>query len=221
MGDMPSIFMGYRRSDSADAAGRIFDRLEAVFGEGHVFKDVDAMPLGVDFRTQVTGIIRDIHIFLILIGPNQNLYRFTTDRTTFAEAFHLADDVLYTAIRSVIDLAVAPGLINLDFEDLIAFFNRFGRGKIGFASYAKDSEPGMAVEEALDFGLTGTPGLASASRILVNVTGGYDLSLFDIDQIAMRVRTLAPAQSATILGSTFDPDLEGKVSISVWANEAD
>lgn len=155
----------------------------------------------------------------LLVVPNQKLFSVADEKTTFAQAFKLSDDVLYRAIRSVVDLTVMPGLINLDLEDLVDFFKGFGRGVLGTASADASDLSDEVVSDALKFALMENANVGDVGRALVNITGGYDIDLFRVDDLAQKVRAGLPNAYKVIIGSTFDPRIKSGVMLSIWGDQ--
>jgi cell division protein FtsZ len=151
----------------------------------------------------------------LLIIPNQNLFRVANERTTFAEAFKMADDVLHAGVRGVTDLMVMPGLINLDFADIRAVMMEMGKAMMGTGEATGDKRAIDAAEAAIS-----NPLLDDVS-MLINITGGLDMTLFEVDEAANRIREEVDPEANIIFGSTFDEKLEGKMRISVVATGID
>jgi len=157
----------------------------------------------------------------LLIIPNQNLFRVANERTTFAEAFKMADDVLYAGVRGVTDLMVMPGLINLDFADIRAVMSEMGKAMMGTGEAAGDKRAIDAAEAAISNPLLDDVSMRGAKGVLINITGGSDMTLFEVDEAANRIREEVDPEANIIFGSTFDEKLEGKMRISVVATGID
>jgi cell division protein FtsZ len=157
----------------------------------------------------------------LLIIPNQNLFRVANERTTFAEAFKMADDVLYAGVRGVTDLMVMPGLINLDFADIRAVMSEMGKAMMGTGEAMGDKRAIDAAEAAISNPLLDDVSMRGAKGVLINITGGSDMTLFEVDEAANRIREEVDPEANIIFGSTFDEKLEGKMRISVVATGID
>ena len=157
----------------------------------------------------------------LIIIPNQNLFRLANDRTTFTEAFAMADDVLYQGVKGVTDLMVRPGLINLDFADVRAVMDEMGKAMMGTGEAEGDDRAIQAAEKAIANPLLDEISLKGAKGVLINITGGYDLTLFELDEAANRIREEVDPDANIIVGSTLDPDLGGSMRVSVVATGID
>ena len=157
----------------------------------------------------------------LIIIPNQNLFRLANERTTFTEAFSLADDVLYQGVKGVTDLMVRPGLINLDFADVRAVMDEMGKAMMGTGEAEGEERAIQAAEQAIANPLLDEISLRGAKGVLINITGAYDLTLFELDEAANRIREEVDADANIIVGSTLDPDMEGKMRVSVVATGID
>jgi cell division protein FtsZ len=157
----------------------------------------------------------------LIIIPNQNLFRIANERTTFAEAFMMADDVLYQGVKGVTDLMVRPGLINLDFADVRSVMDEMGKAMMGTGEAAGDTRAIDAAEKAIANPLLDEVSLKGARGVLINITGGYDLTLFELDEAANRIRAEVDPEANIIVGSTLDPDMEGAMRVSVVATGID
>jgi len=157
----------------------------------------------------------------LLIIPNQNLFRVANERTTFAEAFKMADDVLYAGVRGVTDLMVMPGLINLDFADIRAVMSEMGKAMMGTGEASGEKRAIDAAEAAISNPLLDDVSMRGARGVLINITGGSDMTLFEVDEAANRIREEVDPEANIIFGSTFDEKLEGKMRISVVATGID
>ncbi|WP_071675087.1 cell division protein FtsZ [Nioella nitratireducens] len=157
----------------------------------------------------------------LIIIPNQNLFRLANEKTTFTEAFALADDVLYQGVKGVTDLMVRPGLINLDFADVRAVMNEMGKAMMGTGEAEGEDRAVQAAEKAIANPLLDEISLKGARGVLINITGGYDLTLFELDEAANRIREEVDPEANIIVGSTLDTDMEGKMRVSVVATGID
>ncbi len=157
----------------------------------------------------------------LIIIPNQNLFRLANEKTTFTEAFALADDVLYQGVKGVTDLMVRPGLINLDFADVRAVMNEMGKAMMGTGEADGENRALAAAEKAIANPLLDEISLKGAKGVLINVTGGYDLTLFELDEAANRIREEVDQEANIIVGSTLDTDMEGQMRVSVVATGID
>ncbi len=157
----------------------------------------------------------------LIIIPNQNLFRLANERTTFTEAFSMADDVLYQGVKGVTDLMVRPGLINLDFADVRAVMDEMGKAMMGTGEADGEDRAKQAAEKAIANPLLDEISLNGAKGVLINVTGGYDLTLFELDEAANIIREKVDQDANIIVGSTLDPDMEGCMRVSVVATGID
>tara|TARA_R110000823_G_scaffold65694_6_gene153998 strand:- start:1396 stop:2361 length:966 start_codon:yes stop_codon:yes gene_type:complete len=153
----------------------------------------------------------------MIVVPNQNLFRIANDRTTFAEAFRMADDVLYSGVRGITDLMVMPGLINLDFADVGSIMRGMGSAMMGMGEAEGEGRALEAARAAIDNPLLDEVSLKGAKGVLINITGGYDMTLFELDEAANEIRREIDPNANIILGSAFDSELEGKIRVSVVA----
>ena len=157
----------------------------------------------------------------LIIIPNQNLFRLANENTTFTEAFSLADDVLYQGVKGVTDLMVRPGLINLDFADVRAVMDEMGKAMMGTGEADGQDRAVQAAEKAIANPLLDEISLEGARGVLINITGGYDLTLFELDEAANKIREKVDPEANIIVGSTLDTDMEGKMRVSVVATGID
>ncbi|MDO5369899.1 cell division protein FtsZ [Paracoccus sp. (in: a-proteobacteria)] len=157
----------------------------------------------------------------LIIIPNQNLFRIANEKTTFTEAFAMADDVLYQGVKGVTDLMVRPGLINLDFADVRAVMDEMGKAMMGAGEATGDNRAVEAAEKAIANPLLDEISLHGAKGVLINITGGHDLTLFEMDEAAEKIREKVDPEANIIVGSTLDPSLEGAVRVSVVATGID
>ncbi|MEM9755283.1 MAG: cell division protein FtsZ [Pseudomonadota bacterium] len=157
----------------------------------------------------------------LIIIPNQNLFRLANEKTTFTEAFAMADDVLYQGVKGVTDLMVRPGLINLDFADVRAVMNEMGKAMMGTGEAESEARAIQAAEKAIANPLLDEISLKGARGVLINITGGYDLTLFELDEAANRIREEVDPEANIIVGSTLDPAMDGRMRVSVVATGID
>jgi len=157
----------------------------------------------------------------LIIIPNQNLFRLANEKTTFTEAFSMADDVLYQGVKGVTDLMVRPGLINLDFADVRAVMDEMGKAMMGTGEDAGEDRAVQAAEKAIANPLLDEISLKGARGVLINITGGHDLTLFELDEAANRIREEVDAEANIIVGSTLDTSMEGAMRVSVVATGID
>jgi cell division protein FtsZ len=157
----------------------------------------------------------------LIIIPNQNLFRLANEKTTFTEAFALADDVLYQGVKGVTDLMVKPGLINLDFADVRSVMDEMGKAMMGTGEAAGDDRAIQAAEKAIANPLLDEISLKGAKGVLINITGGHDLTLFELDEAANRIREEVDPDANIIVGSTLDDSMEGNMRVSVVATGID
>ncbi len=173
-------------------------------------------------RTAEAG-IEELQKFVdtLIIIPNQNLFRVANERTTFADAFKMADDVLHAGVRGVTDLMVMPGLINLDFADIRTVMSEMGKAMMGTGEAEGERRAVDAAEAAISNPLLEDVSMKGARGVLINITGGLDMTLFEVDEAANRVREEVDPNANIIFGSTFDEKLQGKMRISVVATGID
>ena len=157
----------------------------------------------------------------LIIIPNQNLFRIANEKTTFTEAFAMADDVLYQGTKGVTDLMVRPGLINLDFADIRAVMDEMGKAMMGTGEASGEDRAIQAAEKAIANPLLDEISLEGARGVLINITGGHDLTLFELDEAANRIREKVDPEANIIVGSTLDTTLEGVMRVSVVATGID
>ncbi len=157
----------------------------------------------------------------LLIIPNQNLFRVANERTTFADAFAMADQVLHSGVACITDLIVKDGLINLDYADVRAVMREQGRAMMGMGEACGEKRVLAAAEAAISNPLIEDPSIKRASGLLISITGGKDLTLFEVDEAATRIREEADQDANIIVGATFDNSLEGTVRVSVVATGID
>ncbi|MDF0596730.1 cell division protein FtsZ [Psychromarinibacter halotolerans] len=157
----------------------------------------------------------------LIIIPNQNLFRLANEKTTFTEAFSMADDVLYQGVKGVTDLMVRPGLINLDFADVRAVMDEMGKAMMGTGEAEGEDRAIQAAEKAIANPLLDEISLRGARGVLINITGGHDLTLFELDEAANRIREEVDAEANIIVGSTLEDQMEGRMRVSVVATGID
>jgi cell division protein FtsZ len=157
----------------------------------------------------------------LIIIPNQNLFRVANEKTTFADAFKMADDVLYSGVRGVTDLMVMPGLINLDFADIRSVMTEMGKAMMGTGEAADENRAISAAEAAISNPLLDDVSMKGARGVLINITGGSDMTLFEVDEAANRIRDEVDPDANIIFGSTFDQSMEGTMRVSVVATGID
>ncbi|MFK7753325.1 MAG: cell division protein FtsZ [Sedimentitalea sp.] len=157
----------------------------------------------------------------LIIIPNQNLFRLANEKTTFTEAFSLADDVLYQGVKGVTDLMVRPGLINLDFADVRAVMDEMGKAMMGTGEAEGEDRATQAAEKAIANPLLDEISLRGAKGVLINITGAHDLTLFELDEAANRIREEVDPEANIIVGSTLDTAMEGNMRVSVVATGID
>ncbi len=157
----------------------------------------------------------------LIIIPNQNLFRLANEKTTFTEAFSMADDVLYQGVKGVTDLMVRPGLINLDFADVRAVMDEMGKAMMGTGEATGEDRAIQAAEKAIANPLLDEISLKGAKGVLINITGAHDLTLFELDEAANRIREEVDPEANIIVGSTLDTEMEGGMRVSVVATGID
>lgn len=161
------------------------------------------------------------HVDTLLIIPNQNLFRVANEKTTFADAFKMADEVLHAGVRGVTDLMVMPGLINLDFADIRAVMSEMGKAMMGTGEAIGERRAVEAAEAAINNPLLEDASMQGAKGLLVNITGGMDMTLYEVDEAMNRIRDEVDPDANIIFGSTFSPELDGKIRVSVVATGID
>jgi cell division protein FtsZ len=153
----------------------------------------------------------------LIVIPNQNLFRIANEKTTFADAFKMADDVLHSGVRGVTDLMVIPGMINLDFADIRTVMAEMGKAMMGTGEATGDRRAIDAAEAAISNPLLDDVSMKGAQAVLVNITGGMDMTLFEVDEAVNRVRTDVDPDAQVLFGTAFDPSMDGKMRVSVVA----
>lgn len=161
------------------------------------------------------------HVDTLLIIPNQNLFSIANERTTFHEAFAMADQVLHSGVRGITDLMVMPGLINLDFADVRTVMSEMGKAMMGTGEAEGEKRAIQAAEAAISNPLLDEVSMKGAKGVLINITGSMDMTLFEVDEAANRIRAEVDPEANIIVGSTFNQDLEGCVRVSVVATGID
>ena len=157
----------------------------------------------------------------LLIIPNQNLFRVANEKTTFADAFALADQVLYSGVACITDLMVKEGLINLDFADVRAVMREMGKAMMGTGEAEGDKRALTAAEAAISNPLIDDASMKGAKGLLISITGGRDLTLYEVDEAATRIREEVDQDANIIVGATFDESLDGIIRVSVVATGID
>jgi len=157
----------------------------------------------------------------LIVIPNQNLFRLATERTTFAEAFKMADNVLYMGVRGVTDLMVRPGLVNLDFADIRTVMAEMGKAMMGTGEADGDERATRAAEAAISNPLLEEASMKGARGVLINITGGADMTLFEVDEAANKIREQVDEEANIIFGSSIDEDMNGRIRVSVVATGID
>ncbi|WP_315838061.1 cell division protein FtsZ [Bradyrhizobium prioriisuperbiae] len=173
-------------------------------------------------RTAETG-ITELHkvVDTLLIIPNQNLFRVANEKTTFADAFAMADQVLYSGVACITDLMVKEGLINLDFADVRAVMREMGKAMMGTGEASGEKRALTAAEAAIANPLIDDSSMKGARGLLISITGGKDLTLFEVDEAATRIREEVDQDANIIVGATFDESLDGVIRVSVVATGID
>jgi len=157
----------------------------------------------------------------LLIIPNQNLFRVANEKTTFADAFAMADQVLYSGVACITDLMVKEGLINLDFADVRAVMREMGKAMMGTGEAEGEKRANTAAEAAIANPLIDDASMKGAKGLLISITGGRDLTLYEVDEAATRIREEVDQDANIIVGATFDESLEGIIRVSVVATGID
>ena len=157
----------------------------------------------------------------LIVIPNQNLFRLANDKTTFADAFAMADQVLYSGVACITDLMVKEGLINLDFADVRSVMREMGKAMMGTGEASGEGRAMAAAEAAIANPLLDETSMKGAKGLLISITGGRDLTLFEVDEAATRIREEVDQDANIILGATFDEELEGVIRVSVVATGID
>ncbi|MCA3275398.1 MAG: cell division protein FtsZ [Roseomonas sp.] len=157
----------------------------------------------------------------LIIIPNQNLFRLANERTTFPEAFKMADNVLYMGVRGVTDLMMNPGMVNLDFADIRTVMAEMGKAMMGTGEAEGEDRARRAAESAISNPLLEDISMRGAKGVLINITGGYDMTLFEVDGAANRIREEVDDDANIIFGTSVDESMNGRVRVSVVATGID
>ncbi len=167
--------------------------------------------------------IEELHkaVDTLIVIPNQNLFRVANEKTTFADAFSMADQVLYSGVACITDLMVREGLINLDFADVRAIMRDMGKAMMGTGEASGDRRAILAAEAAIANPLLDEVSMKGARGLLISITGGNDLTLYEVDEAASRIRQEVDEDANIILGATFDSSLDGIIRVSVVATGID
>ena len=161
------------------------------------------------------------HVDTIIVIPNQNLFKIANEQTTFEESFNLSNNVLMHGVQSVTDLMVRPGIINLDFADVETVMASMGKAMMGTGEAEGEGRAMKATEMAISNPLIDDYTLAGAKGLLVNITGGKDLKLFEVDEVVNKIRSEVEPDAEVIIGAITDPSLEGKIRVSIVATSLD
>jgi cell division protein FtsZ len=167
----------------------------------------------------IAELLKEVDTLLII--PNQNLFRVASEKTTFVDAFAMADQVLYSGVACISDLIVKEGLINLDFADVLSVMREKGKAMMGRGEASGEKRVLNAAVAAISNPLIEDPSIKRASGLIVSITGGNDLTLFEVDEAATRIREEVDQDANIIVGATFDESLEGVVRVSVVATGID
>ena len=161
------------------------------------------------------------HLDTVIVVPNQNLFKIASETTTFEESFNLSNDVLKQGVQSVTDLMVRPGLINLDFADVETVMSSMGKAMMGTGEADGDNRAVAATEMALNNPLIDEYSLQGAKGLLINITGGKDLTLFEVDQTVQKIRAEVDPEAEIIFGAIKDENMNGKMRVSIVATALD
>ena len=161
------------------------------------------------------------HVDTIIVIPNQNLFKIANEQTTFEESFNLSNNVLMHGVQSVTDLMVRPGIINLDFADVETVMASMGKAMMGTGEAEGEGRAMEATEMAISNPLIDDYTLKGAKGLLVNITGGKDLKLFEVDEVVNKIRSEVEADAEVIIGAITDTSLEGKIRVSIVATSLD
>ena len=161
------------------------------------------------------------YVDTLIVIPNQNLFRIANERTTFAEAFRMADEVLHCGVRGITDLMVMPGFMNLDFADVKTVMGEMGKAMMGTGEAEGENRAIVAAEAAISNPLLDDVSMKGARGVLINITGGMDMTLFEVDQAANRIREEVDPEAQIKVGSTLGDDLQGRIRVSVIATGID
>jgi cell division protein FtsZ len=199
----------------------------------HIARDLGILTVGVvtkpfqfegirRMRVAETGILElQKSVDTLIVIPNQNLFRVANEKTTFADAFAMADQVLYSGVACITDLMVKEGLINLDFADVRAVMREMGKAMMGTGEATGEKRAVLAAEAAIANPLLDEVSMKGARGLLISITGGNDLTLYEVDEAASRIRQEVDEDANIILGATFDQNLDGMVRVSVVATGID
>jgi cell division protein FtsZ len=157
----------------------------------------------------------------LIVIPNQNLFRVANEKTTFADAFAMADQVLYSGVGCITDLMVKEGLINLDFADVRTVMGEMGKAMMGYGEASGEHRASQAAEAAIANPLLDEVSMRGARGLLISIVGGNDLTLYEVDEAARRVRQEADPDANIIVGAAFDESLDGRIRVSVVATGVD
>jgi cell division protein FtsZ len=158
------------------------------------------------------------YVDTLIIIPNQNLFRVANENTTFQDAFEMADAVLHSGVRSVTDLITCPGVVNLDFADIETIMNEKGKAMMGTGEDSGENRAIKAAESAISNPLLDQNSMCGAKGVLINITGGKDMTLYEVDSAANRIKEeVGDSNTNIIFGSTFNVELEGTIRVSVIA----
>ena len=173
-------------------------------------------------RTADSGLVEmQKYVDTLIIIPNQNLFRVANEKTTFADAFAMADQVLYSGVACITDLIVKEGLINLDFADVRAVMSEMGKAMMGTGEASGEKRAVEAAEAAISNPLLDDVSMRGARGLLISITGGHDLTLYEVDEAATRIREEVDPDANIIVGATFDDSLEGVIRVSVVSTGID
>ncbi len=161
------------------------------------------------------------HVDTLIVIPNQNLFRVANEKTTFADAFKMADQVLYSGVSCITDLMVKEGLINLDFADVRAVMRGMGKAMMGTGEASGEDRARHAAEAAIANPLLDDVSMHGARGLLISITGGPDLTLYEVDEAASRIREEVDQDANIILGATYDPEMTGTIRVAVVATGTD
>ena len=161
------------------------------------------------------------YVDTLIVIPNQNLFRIANENTTFAEAFKMADNVLHSGVRGITDLITMPGLVNLDFADIRTVMSEMGKAMMGTGEADGENRAVLAAEAAISNPLLDNSSMKGARGVLINITGGSDMTLFQVDAAANRIREEVDPNANIIFGSAFNEELDGKIRVSVVATGID
>ena len=161
------------------------------------------------------------HVDTIIVIPNQNLFKIANEKTRYTESFQLSNSVLRHGVQSVTDLMVKDGLVNLDFADVETVMSSMGKAMMGTGEAEGEDRAAKATEIALNNPLIDDYSLKGAKGLLINITGGDDLTLFEVDEIVNKIRSEVDSEAEIINGSIIDPSLDGKIRVSIVATALD